>query len=89
MFVLAVMPLTFILRKVRPSYAIKIKGSINHPLYMDDLKLYGRNKDDIETLIHTVNIFSDDISMKFNLDICATVTLKDQGIYLAEARYKQ
>ena len=38
---------------------------------MDDLKLYGRNPDQLDGLLHTVRTFSDDIRMKFGLDKCA------------------
>ena len=41
---------------------------ISHLLYMDDLKLYGRNSDQLDGLLHTVHIFSDDIQMKLELD---------------------
>ena len=44
---------------------------ISHPLYMDDLKLYGRNPDQLDGLLHTVRTFSDDIRMKFGLEKCA------------------
>ena len=44
---------------------------ISHLLYMDDLKLYGRNSDQLNGLLHTVRTFSDDIQIKFDLDICA------------------
>ena len=44
---------------------------ISHLLYMDDLKLYGRNSDQLHGLLHTVRTFSDDIQMKFGLDKCA------------------
>ena len=76
MFVMAMIPLTLILRKVKPKYTMTNRNTINHLLYMDDLKLYGTNQNDIETLIHTVRIFSDDIGMSFGLDKCATITLK-------------
>ena len=46
---------------------------ISHLLYMDDLKLYGRNPDQLDGLLHTVRTFSDDIPMKFGLDKCAIV----------------
>ena len=38
---------------------------------MDDLKLYDRNPDQLDGLLHTVRTFSDDIRMKFGLDKCA------------------
>ena len=44
---------------------------ISHLLYMDDLKLYGRNSDQLDGLLHTIRTFSDDIQMKFGLDKCA------------------
>ena len=37
---------------------------------MDDLKLYGRNPDQLE-LLHAVRTFPGDIYMKFDLDKCA------------------
>ena len=44
---------------------------ISHLLYMDDLKLYGRNGNQLDGLSLTVRTFSDDIRMKFGLDKCA------------------
>ena len=44
---------------------------ISHLLYMDDLKLYGRNSDQLDGLLHMVRTFYDDIQMKFGLDKCA------------------
>ena len=44
---------------------------ISHLLYMDDLKLYDRNSDQLDGLLPTVRTFSDDIQMKFGLDKCA------------------
>ena len=42
---------------------------ISHLLYMDDLKMSGRNQ--LDGLLHTVRTFSDNIQMKFGLDKCA------------------
>ena len=42
---------------------------------MDDLKLFGKSKYDITSLIHTVRIFSEEIGLEFGLDNCATVAL--------------
>ena len=38
---------------------------------MDDMKLYGRNSDQLDGLLHTMHTFSDDIQMKFGLEKCA------------------
>lgn len=40
---------------------------MNHLLYMDDLKLYGKTKAELEALVNTVRIFTNDIKMKFGL----------------------
>ena len=46
---------------------------INHLLHMDDLKLYAARKDQLDSLIHSVRIFSQDIRMSFGLDTCAVL----------------
>mgnify|MGYP001794065188 FL=1 len=76
MFVLSMIPLTYVLRKMKPSYTTRDKNSVNHLLYMDDLKLYGKSENDITSLINTVRIYSNDIGMEFGLDKCATIILK-------------
>ena len=76
MFVMAMIPMTCVLRKTKPTYTLKTKSKLNHLLYMDDLKLYAKNQTEIESLIHTVRIFSDDIGMEFGLDKCATIKMK-------------
>ena len=45
LFVLALMPLTLVLRKVKAGYNLE-NGlpTINHLLFMDDLKLYGKKQ---------------------------------------------
>ena len=43
---------------------------------MDDLRLYVRNEKGLESLVQTVDFFSDDIDMEFGIDKCATLILK-------------
>ena len=92
MFVMAMIPLTTMLRKVRPGYHMRDQSKINHLLYMDDLKVYGKSKKEIESIIHTVRIFSEDIGMEFGLDKCATITLrrgkleKDSSVQLPDGQ---
>ena len=52
------------------------EGRLNHLFYMDDLKLYAKNDEQLEGLLHTVKMFSDDINMQFMLDKCAKATFK-------------
>ena len=42
---------------------------------MDDMKLCGKSTAELETLLNTVRIFSNDISMEFDLDKCATLAI--------------
>jgi hypothetical protein len=43
---------------------------------MDDLKLYARDKDDLDQLLNVVNVFSQDIGMEFGLDKCAMLVME-------------
>ena len=62
LFVIILIPLTHILRKASPGYEFaSSKEKINHFLYMDDLKLYSKTEKTLDSLIHTVRIFSNDI----------------------------
>ena len=38
---------------------------LNHLLFMDDLKLYSKCEEQIDSLIKTTHIFSTDIGMEF------------------------
>ena len=49
---------------------------INHLLFMDNLKLYGASKDQLDSLIQVVKIFSRDIKMSFGLDKCAVLEMR-------------
>ena len=46
---------------------------INHLPFMDDLKLYGKDEKQIDTLFNTVRVFSNDIRMDFGISKCATM----------------
>ena len=77
LFVLALFRLSMILRKVSAGYEMTKHGCrINHLLFMDDLKLFAKNEKEIDSLVQTVRIFSDDIGMKFGLEKCAAMTMK-------------
>ena len=43
---------------------------------MDDLKLLAKNGDQLERLINTLRIFSDDIKMEFKLSKCDVWIMK-------------
>jgi hypothetical protein len=53
----------------------------NHLLYMDDLKLIERSDEELRNEIKIVKTFSDDIKMKFGLEKCARISLKNGTVY--------
>ena len=69
--------LTLVLRQTKVSYEVKKGGKkINHLLLMDDLKLFAKNEDQIDSLVNTVRICSDDIKMEFGLPKCGVLNMK-------------
>ena len=48
----------------------------NHVIYMDDIKLFAKNENELETLIHAVRIYSQDIGMEFGIEKCAMLVWK-------------
>ena len=77
MFVMALIPITHVLRSTQMGYQIEKNGpTINHTLFMDDLKLFGKNENEIDSLVKTVEQCSNDICMKFGVAKCAVVNMK-------------
>ena len=75
LFCLSLMPLSRELNQTGYGYNIQ-KRSINHQFYMDDLKLFAKDDNDLEGLLETMKKFSDDTDMFFGLDKCAKATFK-------------
>ena len=51
-FVLALIPLSLILRKTKAAYEFsESKENINHLLFMDDLRLYSRSEKRLDSLV--------------------------------------
>ena len=66
LFVIALLPLTHILRETGMGYQLEKNGAkVNHLFFMDDLKMFGKNDKEIDSLIKTVWQCSEDIKMKF------------------------
>ena len=45
-------------------------------MYIDDIKLFAKNEKELETLIHTVRKFSQDIRIEFGIEKCAMLVMK-------------
>ena len=51
---------------------------------MDDLKLFAENKDQVDNLLNTVRIFSEDIKMEFLLPECGVLIIKRGKVVKSE-----
>lgn len=57
-----------ILRKVKAGYNLgKNKGKVNHFHFMDSLKLHGKNEKQLDGLLNTVRIVSEDSRVEFGI----------------------
>ena len=45
-------------------------------MYMDDIKLFAKNEKELESLIHTVRIYSQDRGMDFGIKKCVMRVMK-------------
>ena len=69
LFVVCLLLLTHILRDATPGYHFASNGEkVNHPPFMDDLKLYASNEKSLESLTQTVRVFSNDIGMVLRVE---------------------
>ena len=52
------------------------KSKLNHLLFMDDLKLYESNQNEIDSLVRTAEIVAKDIGMRFDIDKCGVLATR-------------
>ena len=45
-------------------------------MYMDDMKLFAKNEKELETRIHTVRIYRQDIEIEFVIETCDMQVMK-------------
>lgn len=87
---IAINPLIKIINKTGYGYCLWNSAIISHLLYIDDTKLYARSDQDINLLMHTTRIYSNDIGMSFGLEKwCHIITkrgkvVSTEGIVLPE-----
>jgi len=87
LFIMSLIPLSFLLHDTSMGYKLWSGRIVNHLLYMDDLKLYGRSNSEITSLVRSVELFSSDIGMSFCVAKCAHLGLKRGKIYSTEGIY--
>ena len=77
LFCIALTPLTNELNRADCGYQVHgTKRKISHLFHMDDLKLLGRNENDLKNEMKIVQTISKDINMNFGLEKCARICLK-------------
>jgi len=77
LFIIIMMSLSILLRREDLGYKLGPGGKfINHLLFMDDLKLYGRTSEQLERLVDVVEVYSRDIGMEFGLEKCAVLKME-------------
>ena len=77
LFIIAMMPLNHILRKCTAGYKLsRSQEKINHLMYMVDIKLFPKNEKELETLIHAVRVYSQDIGIEFGIEKGAKLVMK-------------
>ena len=85
LFIIAMMPLNHILRKCAAGYKLnRSQEKINHLMYMDDITLFAKNEKELEILIHTIRIYSQDIGMEFGIEKCALLVMKSGKRHLTD-----
>ena len=80
-FVLALIPLTLILKQTKAAYEFsESKEKINHLLFMDDLKLYSQSEKGLNSLVQAVRVSSEDIGMDIGIEKCAMLVMEKEKI---------
>ena len=72
-----------LLRDVKAGYDLgKQQGLIDHLLFIEDLKLFGKTEKQLDTLINSVRVFSSDISMESGIEKFGIMVTKKGYKYL-------
>ena len=74
LFVMCLGPLSTILENTQKGYKLS-QITISHLIYMDDIKLFGKSRQEIESLVYTTNKFFEDICMDIGTAKCNVVAV--------------
>ena len=73
LFIMSLFPLSEVVLKKSWGYQFKPSVVINHLLYMDDLKLYAKNEEQLHRMIAEVKHYTDRMKMRFGTEKCKIV----------------
>ena len=77
LFRVVLIRLTLVLRESDIGYKVgRNAPKLNHLLFMDDLKIFKKDEKEIDSMIQTIRVCSEDIKMEFGITNCASVTMK-------------
>ena len=88
LFVLCMIPLSLILRKVKFHYEFGDKKTrLNHLLFMNDLKLFAKSNNQLNSLLNRVyKQFSEGVEIEFGIKKCRVLVLKRGKVDKAKSR---
>ena len=84
LFLICMIPLSQILRKLKSGYTLKNGEKLNHVFFIDDLKIFAKSECEINELISTVQILCNDIGMEFGIKKCGVLALKRGTVVSSE-----
>ena len=85
LYVIAMMPLNHTLRICTAGYKLsKSQEKINYLMYMDDIKLFAKIEKELEILIQTVRMYSQDIGMEFGMEKYTILVIKSSKRHMTE-----
>ena len=80
LFVICMISLPHVLCKAKTRYTLGEGEKINHLLFMDDLKLYGKSESEIKVFVSIVEVFSQDIGIEFGIKKCGVIIMNRRKV---------
>ena len=72
-------------KKCTVGYKIyRLQEKFNHLIYLDVIKLFAKNEKELETLIHAVRIYNQDIGMEVSIENCAMLVMKSGKRHMSD-----
>ena len=85
LFIIAMIPLNHIFRKCSAGYKLsKSQEKINQLMHIVTTKYLQKNEKGLETLIHAVRIYGQDIGMEFGIEKCVMLVMKSGKRHLTD-----
>ena len=85
LFIMALMPISLLLNDSGKGYLVQ-RGEprVSHLIYMDDIKLFASSRQQLDSLLTTLSLFSEGIRMTFGYSKCKIITLSKGSITPAD-----